>query len=217
MKSFMTVEGLYNYDSSLFDSFKVPDGLDKQTAVDVICIRTRELELLYPDFNYIKNRISIWSKKFQSNWEALYKTTVLEYNPIENYDRQEDWTDTDTGSETSQRDGKNEGKSSTSNESMRSDKVTDQNTAFNSGLQDYHKQLVDSDGTNSENHTESSSDSESGSVNRKNTHTRSGRAHGNIGVTTTQEMIQSERDLVVFNMYDVIAESFVETFCLMIY
>ena len=217
MKSFMTVEGLLNYNSSLFDNFVVPDGLVKQTAIDVICMRSRELELLYPDFNYMKNRISVWSKRFQSNWKSLYNTTMLEYNPIENYDRQEDWTDTDTGSETSQRDGKNEGKSSTSNESSRNDKVTDQNTAFNSGLQDYQKQLVDSDGSNNENHTESSSDSESGSVNRENTHTRSGRAHGNIGVTTTQAMIKEERDVVMFNMYDVIAESFIETFCLMVY
>ena len=217
MKSFMTVEGLLNYNTSLFDSFEVPEGLDKQTAINVICMRSRELELLYPDFNYMKNRISVWSRRFHANWESLYKTTMLEYNPIENYDRQENWNDTDTGSETSQRNGKNEGKSTTSNESTRNDKVTDQNTAFNSGLQDYQKQLVDSNGTNNENHTESSSGSESGSVNRENTHTRSGRAHGNIGVTTTQAMIKEERDVVMFNMYDVIAESFVETFCLMVY
>lgn len=52
---------------------------------------------------------------------------------------------------------------------------------------------------------------------RTGTHTRTGREHGNVGVTTSQQMIQSERDLVVFNMYDVIAESFIENFCLMVY
>lgn len=41
--------------------------------------------------------------------------------------------------------------------------------------------------------------------------------HGNIGVTTTQQMIQAERELVRFNIYDVIIESFKQRFCILIY
>ena len=55
------------------------------------------------------------------------------------------------------------------------------------------------------------------SSSRELTHTRTGRAHGNVGVTTSQEMIQSEREVAMFNIYDIIAESFVENFCLMVY
>lgn len=40
---------------------------------------------------------------------------------------------------------------------------------------------------------------------------------GNIGVTTTQEMIEAERQTVLFNMYRVIADSFHRTFCLDVY
>ena len=40
---------------------------------------------------------------------------------------------------------------------------------------------------------------------------------GNIGVTTTQEMIEAERQTVLFNMYRVIADSFHRTFCLDFY
>lgn len=40
---------------------------------------------------------------------------------------------------------------------------------------------------------------------------------GNIGVTTTQQMIEAERELVRFNIYDVIIESFKQRFCLLIY
>lgn len=43
------------------------------------------------------------------------------------------------------------------------------------------------------------------------------RAYGNIGVTTTQQMLQSERDIVQFNIYDFIADSFKNEFCLLIY
>ena len=42
----MTVEGLYNYKDTLFNEFNVPDGLDKQIAIDTICMRSRELEVL---------------------------------------------------------------------------------------------------------------------------------------------------------------------------
>lgn len=47
--------------------------------------------------------------------------------------------------------------------------------------------------------------------------TKTGRAYGNIGVTTTQEMIRQERDIAEFNMYDIIIQSFKERFCIMIY
>lgn len=223
--SLLTVEGLYNYDNTLFDGFNVPEGLVKQIAIDAILMRTRELEILYPDFTYMKNRITIWSNKYQINWKKLYDTTVLEYNPIENYDRMEDWTDNDDETSTSARDNTrnttNTVKSTSTNEVMNSVNVTDQNTAFNAGLADHAKQITDGDTTEngSITNTETGKDTENENVNggRTGRHTRVGRAHGNIGVTTSQQMIQSERDLVLFNLYDVIAESFIENFCLMVY
>lgn len=223
--SLLTVEGLYNYDDTLFNGFNVPQGLVKQIAIDTILMRTRELEILYPDLNYMKTRITIWSNKYQINWKKLYDTTVLEYNPIENYDRMEDWTDTDDETSTSARDNTrnttNTVKSTSTNEIMNSVNVTDQNTAFNAGLADHAKQITDGDTTEngSITNTETGKDTENENVNggRTGRHTKTGRAHGNIGVTTSQQMIQSERDLVIFNLYDVIAESFIENFCLMVY
>lgn len=223
--SLLTVEGLYNYDNTLFDGFNVPEGLVKQIAIDAILMRTRELEILYPDFTYMKNRITIWSNTYQINWKKLYDTTVLEYNPIENYDRMEDWTDNDDETTTSDRDNtrntNNTVKSTSTNEIMNNVNVTDQNTAFNAGLADHAKQITDGDTTEhgSITNTETGKDTENEKVNggRTGRHTRVGRAHGNIGVTTSQQMIQSERDLVIFNLYDLIAESFIENFCLMVY
>ena len=55
------------------------------------------------------------------------------------------------------------------------------------------------------------------SLDRKRDNLRTGRAFGNIGVTTTQQMIQQERETVLFNMYKVITDSFVDRFCLMVY
>ena len=43
------------------------------------------------------------------------------------------------------------------------------------------------------------------------------RAHGNIGVTTTQEMIKQEREISRFNIYDFIIEDFKMRFCILVY
>lgn len=43
------------------------------------------------------------------------------------------------------------------------------------------------------------------------------RAHGNIGVTTTQEMIKQEREISLFNIYNIIIEDFKMRFCILVY
>ena len=42
-------------------------------------------------------------------------------------------------------------------------------------------------------------------------------AHGNIGVTTTQKLIREQRDIELFNLYDIIIEDFKMRFCILIY
>ena len=209
----MSVEGLYNYKDTLFDEFELPEGIDKQIAIDTICMRSRELEVLYPDIEFLKKRIGMWSRKHQYNWKKLYNTTLLEYDPIENYDRIEDWTDTDTETGTNSRN--NDIRNTISNEVSNSGTLTEQNTAFNAGLSDHAKEISNNN-TNS-NGSGSTTENESGTSKIDSTHTRTGRTHGNIGVTTSQQMIQSEREVAMFNIYDIIAESFVENFCLMVY
>lgn len=41
--------------------------------------------------------------------------------------------------------------------------------------------------------------------------------YGNIGVTMTQQLIDAERDLVRFNIYDLIIDDFKQRFCVLIY
>ena len=40
---------------------------------------------------------------------------------------------------------------------------------------------------------------------------------GNIGVTTTQQMLKEEREAALFNLYDHIIEEFKKRFCIMVY
>lgn len=42
-------------------------------------------------------------------------------------------------------------------------------------------------------------------------------AHGNIGVTTTQQLIREQRQIELFNLYDIIIEDFKMRFCILVY
>ena len=56
------------------------------------------------------------------------------------------------------------------------------------------------------------------STSGKNETTYEHRAYGNIGVTTSQQMMQSELDLAHnTNIYNIIADDFIKKFCIMVY
>ena len=59
----------------------------------------------------------------------------------------------------------------------------------------------------------SSDTTETGTINHQITR----REYGNIGVTTTQRMIQEERDIDKFNIVDYIVDSFKQRFCILVY
>lgn len=42
-------------------------------------------------------------------------------------------------------------------------------------------------------------------------------AHGNIGLTTTQQLIREQRKIDLFNLYDIIIEDFKMRFCILVY
>lgn len=60
--------------------------------------------------------------------------------------------------------------------------------------------------------------SKSGTESNSKTADHSGRMYGNIGVTTSQQMIEQEMELrLKFNIYDMISMSFRSNFCIMVY
>ena len=58
-------------------------------------------------------------------------------------------------------------------------------------------------------------DAGSSEASKENIHTE--RRTGNIGVTTTQAMIEKEREIALFSIYDVVINSFKEHFCVLVY
>lgn len=102
----LTLIGMYNYDSTLFDLLTVPEGIDKATLIDSILLRSGEFEVLYPDMDFLKYSIGAWSRKWQPTFLRWMNVLSLEYDPIENYNRYEDWTDNRnlSGTENTKRD-----------------------------------------------------------------------------------------------------------------
>ena len=162
----MSLLALYQYNEQLFDGLRVPEGVDRDTLVNNLLAETAEFEILYPDPEFMANMIAMWSMKELPVWEELEKTLHYDYDPISNYDRNEESTNT----------GESLGK------------VAGYNAA----------DLVNSSGASTD-------------VKRK------ARMWGNIGVTTTQQMIGEQRSVVKFNMMDYIIESFIKRFCLLVY
>lgn len=94
MRSKLSVLGIYNYDSQIFDRLELPEGVNKETVVNSILLECADLEVLYPVPVVLQTAIGLWSKSMLPSWQRQYKAIMAEYDPIENYNRFEDWEDT---------------------------------------------------------------------------------------------------------------------------
>ena len=88
---------------------------------------------------------------------------------------------------------------------------TDSEGSYN----EVNQRRLDESKTNSSSNSEYVNKNAVGQHTEDETHTA--HLYGNIGVTTSQQMLQSELDIARFNLYEQIADLFVEEFCIMIY
>lgn len=203
----LTLIGMYNFDDTLFEYLTLPDGIDKETLVNNILLQSGEFEVLYPNLDFLKMSIGAWSKKWQPTFERWQKALAIEYNPLENYDRQEEWKDSHnmSGSDSGTSSGKTEGKTG----SLTTNRVS----AYDSGDALTTKDAVAVNGTDETNNSGNFSNNRS----QIDGGTHNGRIHGNIGVTTSQQMLESELSLGYWNIYEKITDIFLTEFVLPIY
>lgn len=226
MRATLSILGLYQREPTLFDELELPGSMNKDVLIDNILYEAATLEAYYPDPNFMKFMIGHWSLMNQSVWQKLYDTTVLEYNPIFNYDRTEEWSENEQMLDKRTLTG-TERETSTDNSSgeIRSSGTVQSElnvSGYNESSYVPSEQTIETPDTLTSNTSEtdrivSIDKNDTENMDRKRDNIRTGRAFGNIGVTTTQQMIQQERETVLFNMYKVITDSFIERFCLMIY
>lgn len=310
----LTLLGLYQYmndqNDPLFKNLSVPAEMDKDKLIEAILYKGAEFGVLYPDPYFMQALIKVWSDRYHHTMERWARALAIEYDPLENYDRREEWLDTGARSKTgnssrlgteidsaakagnSSRIGSDVGTNakdgsgsssdtlaSTSSESTANSNSANQTTAgtktsdqteehkvsaydstayqnkdkteTTSGNTDTTASTTNSSGSTDVNgnlsnvETHQTSDQQSGTdsrfrnenisddasensskvsnenVNDKEQEDHSavhtGRLHGNIGVTTSQQMLKSELDISRFNLYDESADLFLSEFCVYVY
>lgn len=250
----LSILGLYNYDSTIFDLMCWPSEFtqdDKQATINNILMEGAELEILYPDAVFMKSAIAAWSYKEKLVWQRIHTASLLEYNPIENYRRNE--TESIETSKTEQHSGNDTtshtGTDTTAHTGTESSTTSNTNTATgsDSGTIDHKVTGYDSNtlvqqSQDSTTGTSSSQDTQTGnSAVTHNTqdaithntqdqlthgeqiqHTgddaRTLLAYGNIGVTTSQEMLSQELEIAPkLNTISAIVDSFIKRFCILVY
>ena len=97
MPATLSVNGLYQYDNTLFDGLVLPPMMYKAVQINYIISECAELETTITDPNTLKIMIESWSLARLHSWQRLYESTVQDYNMIHNYDRYEEWTDSNDG------------------------------------------------------------------------------------------------------------------------
>ncbi len=191
-----------NIGDDLFKGLTLPEGLAKQTLTDNILLQGGEFEVLYSDPWALQNFISVWADREQATFQRWVDALAIEYAPLENYDRHENWTDTLDSDGTSRTTG--------TNETSTSGTVTTDVSAFDSSSYQPKDKVTSSE-------TIDNDTTENNTSTLDNTGVHAGRIHGNIGVTTSQQMLESELDLGYWNIYSRITDMFLKEFCIMIY
>ena len=198
----LTLMGLHRWytmrGGDLFDTLTLPDGIDKDTLTGSILMAGGEFEVLYSNPDTLKAFIEVWSSKWYRTFEKWVAALNIEYDPLNNYDRTENYTDT------KERSGSSNASGTTATDSDNENKVS----AFDTSS--YQPSNYQTGGSTTVSNT-SGSDSEKESI------THSARIYGNIGVTTSQQMLQSELDIAKWNLYQHITDIFVDEFCIMVY
>ena len=238
----ITTVGFYQYmnayNNDLFGLLNLPPGIDKDTLVNNIMLRGGEFEVVYSNPDFYKSAIGLWSNKHYRTFEKWINALNIDYNPLENYDRMEEWSDsgsrTNTGTVSDSGIRKNTGTQSTESSGKDNFKgsgnttSSDEISAYNSNsFQNDKKNTTNSsnssetnttaNNTRTDNLSESNSNTRTDNLSEKTNSDRKGRAHGNIGVTTSQQMLEYERDIALFNFIGIVAHDIIKSICICIY
>ena len=231
------IRAIIDYDNSVFDNLTLPDDINdddtKALLIDTILYKYGDAPLFSPDPSVIKFYIGRWSGRRSPLWQRYYDAVTAEYDPLSNYNRTEKRELTHGkkvtygGTVTDSTSGTITDTPSGSVKVERDDTTTENVSAYNSSTWEPSKQSVLDGETNTSytNYKEERSFTnyqEQRTFN--NTDTNSGKdseethAYGNIGITTSQQMLISELDLNDrLDIINYIADDWHSEFNLMIY
>lgn len=229
----LTLIGMWNYDKSVLDGLSFED-VDSDNLKNIFLMECGEFELLYPDLDFMKSAISLFSQKWKWTIKKWTDALKIKYAPLENYDRFESYggkvTVTNNGNETVINSGnsinKHEEENNFSRSGSDSNNVENSTSAYNSST---YQPDNKTDNVTTYGLKENNKNNATDTITPNLTETRTpnltevrtpeleNHIHGNIGVTTSQQMLKSELDLALWNLYENIVNLFKAEYCIMTY
>lgn len=187
----MLVSDLYNNDNKFVQTMTISAtwfdvyaaGVDLQFKHDYYC---KNLLPIYTNIGDVVADVQTFLNSNAYKIEGLYQSTIQEYAMIENYDMEE--TQTNTGAVTT-------------------NSSTTAGTTVTNNVSTYNDDTLRA----KDNSVNSGTDTATATVTDATGHTL--RRHGNIGVTTSQQMIESERKLINIEFCKIVSDMINEFIC----
>lgn len=229
----MTLATFFDNGGGIWDTEKYSDYPDCLTA-EIMADVSDSLDLDYSARNISKRierraendgetleariiaHVHALAKRKTYEWDKLFGTLSLEYNPIENYSMIE--TENVNFSKGVQSNSEALGATNrTDTNGAQSGTQTESISAFNSAGYNPDRQTeTTTQAVTNTSATQAVSNSFTDGA-REDETARELTRSGNIGVTTSQQMIQSERELAVFSFVKIICDAIVNEICVNIF
>lgn len=213
-----TLRELFRADPDLFLTFHLPTGLGIDQLVPIMMVELGDLDTLFQTPSEWIAYVSVWSaNRAANNWQLMMDALTAQYDPLHNYDMLEQMTNDQTvtqhGKTVTRTDNLSHAKTGTEGDSMSATEtpgVTETTEAGIYGLNSAEAVNADRAVTSragqdsrsgSSTRTYNTTDAETGTQTLANsgqdTETRNYRLtrSGNIGVTTSQQMLEAEMQL----------------------
>ena len=90
----LSVIGLYTWDQNLFANMWVPVQINKPVLIDNLLMELGEMQVIYPDPDFMREAIEKWSFTKVQQWQKLYDALHISYDPLYNKDAHYEETET---------------------------------------------------------------------------------------------------------------------------
>lgn len=209
------IRALLDYDSTLFDNFVLPEifskgseffkeypelsVITKEDVINDIIIRHGDAPLYHPNPTLLKFHIQQWANRRRYIWARWYNDIILQYDPRYNYDKYEDIDAKNKGTISENIGTVNSGSDSITNTLSAENVETWANDTRSTS--DYGRKTDTTDNTKTD-----------------GTHVEHNHIYGNIGVTTTMQMLESDFALLKkMDLVKIISDEFRDEFCIDVY
>lgn len=210
----ITLWGFYQYESTLFDDIRLPELCDRDTLINTIMYE-HGMQFPYAQSpEWLKLAITNYFNRMYLQFDRMFKALAIDYEPLENYRRTEQAVRTPDLMYTDKGSIEQEKGTSVSDSGLDVNEHT--KSAYDTNT--YQAEYKDTT-TYGKVTTGSGKDTDT----RNLTQTETGKevndllAYGNIGVTTSQQMLKEELVIRHFDIYKEIASLFEDEFLSRIY